>query len=111
MNRFGVVSKVRFYNFLIQLMQDGSMIYEHGILYGYNWLVFGVVIMQAAGGLLVAVVVKYADNILKGFATSMSIVLSAVVEFCLSGNLPSTQFVGGTIVVLFSVYLYSLPQK
>jgi len=66
--------------------------------------------MQAVGGLLVAVVVKYADNILKGFATSLSIVVSVVVQFCfLQEASPSMQFIGGTVVVLFSVYLYSLP--
>lgn len=99
------------FSFIAMILQDGASIYEHGIFYGYNWLVFGVVLMQAAGGLLVAIVVKYADNILKGFATSVSIVLSAVVEFFISGNLPSVQFMGGTMVVLFSVYLYSLPQR
>jgi len=91
--------------------QEGDYLWEHGIFYGYNWLVWGVVLMQAAGGLVVAVVVKYADNILKGFATSLSIVLSSIVAFYLSGFLPSLQFMGGTVVVLFSVYLYSLPQQ
>jgi UDP-sugar transporter A1/2/3 len=34
------------------------------------------IIHQAVGGLVVAVVVKYADNILKGFASSFSILTS-----------------------------------
>ena len=38
-------------------------------------------ILQAFGGLVVAAVVKYADNILKGFATSVSIVVSSLVSF------------------------------
>lgn len=67
--------------------------------------------MQAVGGLVVAVVVKYADNILKGFATSLSIVLSAVIGFYFTNFVPSLQFISGTAVVLFSVYLYSLPQR
>ncbi len=37
--------------------------------------------VQAVGGLIVALVMKYADNILKGFATSLSIVLSSVVSY------------------------------
>lgn len=36
---------------------------------------------QAVGGLIVAAVMKYADNILKGFATSLSIVLSSFVSY------------------------------
>jgi hypothetical protein len=31
--------------------------------------------MNATGGLLVAVAVKYADNILKGFACSLAIII------------------------------------
>ena len=38
---------------------------------GYNSIVWGVIFFQAAGGLIVAMVVKYADNIIKNFATSL----------------------------------------
>jgi UDP-sugar transporter A1/2/3 len=45
------------------------------------------VLANALGGLLVAVVMKYADNILKGFATSFSIILrSAAVIFLFSSH-------------------------
>jgi UDP-sugar transporter A1/2/3 len=48
---------------------------------GYSFWVWATITLVAAGGLLVAVVVKYADNILKGFATSLSILLSAVISY------------------------------
>ena len=35
--------------------------------------------VQAYGGLLIGMVVKYADNILKVFATSISIILSSLI--------------------------------
>ena len=38
---------------------------EKGFFFGYNNVVITVVLLQAAGGLLVALVVKYADNIQK----------------------------------------------
>lgn len=94
---------------MAMLTQDGEMIVNKGIFFGYTWLVVGVVLMQALGGLVVAMVVKYADNILKGFATSLSIVLSAVITAYLISSLPSLQFIAGTGVVMLSVYLYSLP--
>jgi UDP-galactose transporter len=46
--------------------QDWKVVSEHGFFYGYTYIVWGVIFLQAVGGLLVAVVVKYADNILKG---------------------------------------------
>jgi hypothetical protein len=45
----------------------------------------------AIGGLVIATVVKYADNILKGYAMSTAIVLSAIVN---------TLFFGATISFL-----------
>lgn len=38
-------------------------------------------LFQALGGLVIAAVIKYADNILKGFATSLSIILSTLISY------------------------------
>lgn len=46
--------------------QDGPKVAEGGFFQGYSTLVWTVITVNAAGGLLIAVVVKYADNILKG---------------------------------------------
>jgi hypothetical protein len=59
-------------------MNDGTQVSTQGFFYGYNWIVWTVVMLQAVGGLVVAVVVKYADNILKGFAASFSIITRSV---------------------------------
>lgn len=39
--------------------------------------------MQAAGGLIIANVIKYTDNIIKAFAAAISIVLSAICSYYL----------------------------
>lgn len=44
------------------------------VLTGFNGLVWMVVANQALGGLLVAMVVRYADSVVKNFATSIAIV-------------------------------------
>ena len=49
-----------------------------GFFFGYTELVWTVVMLQSLGGLLVAAVIKYADNILKGFSTAGSILLSCI---------------------------------
>jgi UDP-sugar transporter A1/2/3 len=62
--------------FIGVLLKDGREISQAGFFAGYNGVVWMAIISQACGGLLVAMVVKYADNIAKNFATSISIVLS-----------------------------------
>ena len=64
------------------------------------------VVLQACGGLLVAVVVKYADNLLKGFATSIAIILSCIVSIILFDFHLTPQFSIGTLLVLGSIFLY-----
>ena len=51
----------------------------------YDLFVMYLVGMNATGGLLVAVVVKYADNILKGFACSLAIIFSSIISIFLFG--------------------------
>ena len=53
-----------------------------------------------------AVVVKYADNILKGFAASISIVTSSALCMLFFDFQPTPYFLAGTVLVNYSVYLY-----
>jgi UDP-galactose transporter len=64
--------------FIGVIFKDGREVVQHGFFAGYNGIVWSAIICQAVGGLLVAVVVNYADNIAKNFATSISIILSFV---------------------------------
>ncbi|XP_075041727.1 UDP-galactose translocator [Mixophyes fleayi] len=95
---------------LAMWQQDGAAVAERGFFYGYTPLVWCVIFNQAFGGLLVAVVVKYADNILKGFATSLSIVVSTAASVHLFGFHVDFPFALGTGLVIGAVYLYSLPR-
>ena len=62
--------------FIGVLFNDGEHIAKEGFFAGYNSVVWSAVVLQALGGITVALVIKYADNIAKNFATSVSIVLS-----------------------------------
>jgi len=81
-----------------------------GIFYGYTSSVVAVICLQAFGGLVVAATIKYADNILKGFATSVSIIVSGLVSWLLLDDLsPGPAFMAGACLVLAASLLYSLP--
>ena len=64
--------------FLGVVFKDGPEIAKEGFFVGYNFVVWLAIIFQAFGGIVVALVVNYADNIAKNFATSLSIVISFI---------------------------------
>jgi UDP-galactose transporter len=64
--------------FLGVIWKEGADISKTGFFAGYNGVVWLAIVFQAAGGIIVALVINYADNIAKNFATSVSIVLSCV---------------------------------
>ncbi|KAJ1918313.1 UDP-galactose transporter Gms1 [Tieghemiomyces parasiticus] len=92
--------------FLGVMLKDGAGVREHGFWYGYNAWTFGAITCQALGGIIVALVVKYADNILKGFATSISIILSCVASIFIFDFHITIMFVIGTAAVIYATYLY-----
>jgi UDP-galactose transporter len=60
--------------------QDGKEISINGFFVGYNWIVWTTIVLQAFGGIMVAVCITYADNIAKNFAASISIAVSCVLS-------------------------------
>ncbi|GAA5833033.1 hypothetical protein JCM5353_005443 [Sporobolomyces roseus] len=73
---------------------------------GWAW---SVVLIQVFGGLVTALVIRYSDNIMKGFATSLAIVLSFVAGVILFEFQVTTSFLVGTAMVVAATYLYNLP--
>jgi len=81
--------------FIGVLFNDGEEVSRHGFLAGYNSVVITVVLLQAFGGVLVSLVIKYADNIAKNFATSIGIIISFVVSFLFLDLEPSLHVSSG----------------
>lgn len=92
-------------------IQDGTTVAEKGFFVGYSKTVWTVIFVQAVGGLIVAVVVKYADNVLKTFASSFGIVLSCIVSAIFFDFHPNLAFLIGASFVVSSTVLYSRPDK
>ena len=93
------------------LMWDGPAIVQKGFFQGYSLITVCTICIQAAGGLIVAMVIKYADNILKGFATSLSIILSTVASVFIFNFVITIYFLIGSALVFFATYLYSKPES
>ncbi|KAM8838868.1 UDP-N-acetylglucosamine transporter-like [Synchiropus picturatus] len=94
------------------IIYDGERVKQAGMFQGYNTITFIVVVLQAFGGLVVAVVIKYADNILKGFATSLSIIVSTVISYFLLKDLnPTSYFFLGAVLVIAATFLYGCERK
>jgi len=96
---------------ILIFVEDSAAIATQGFLGGYTPIVWTVVIVQAVGGLIVAAVVKYADNVLKVFATSFSIVVSCVLSAIFFDFHASLTFVIGASLVVLATGLYSQPEK
>lgn len=88
------------------LLNDGSKIVDHGFFNGYDFFIWYLIVLQAGGGLIVAVVVKYADNILKGFATSLAIIISCVASIYIFDFKLTLSFSFGAALVICSIFLY-----
>merc|ERR1712059_178701 len=82
-----------------------------GVPLWYDNFVWFTVLQNALGGLLVAVVVKYADNILKGFACSLAIIITCVASIFIFDFSISLQFSMGAALVISSIFLYGWQPK
>lgn len=51
---------------------------------------------------------KYADNILKGFAVSISILISTFVSYFLNDFEPSAGFFMGAVLVIAATFIYGM---
>eukprot|EP00567_Pseudictyota_dubia_P002280 CAMPEP_0197466872 /NCGR_PEP_ID=MMETSP1175-20131217/65275_1 /TAXON_ID=1003142 /ORGANISM="Triceratium dubium, Strain CCMP147" /LENGTH=494 /DNA_ID=CAMNT_0043002927 /DNA_START=1 /DNA_END=1483 /DNA_ORIENTATION=+ len=80
-----------------------------GFFQGYNSVVLVVIVCQGLTGLLVGLVMKYADAVLKGFSTSVAVVLATLASFLIWPNHVTLDafFLLGASLVMSSVRLYS----
>lgn len=92
-------------------LSDGAEIKEKGFFYGYTYYVWFVIFLASVGGLYTSVVVKYTDNIIKGFSAAAAIVLSTIASVMLFGLQITLTFALGTLLVCVSIYLYGLPRQ
>ena len=83
-------------------------IYDHPTNPFHGWSMVTVVVsmLGALGGILVAMVIKYADGLAKNIATASSIVLTTAAGHMLFNGPMNTPIVLGSLIVIVSVYNY-----
>ncbi|KAK6945902.1 Nucleotide-sugar transporter [Dillenia turbinata] len=100
---FGMV-----FNAIAILVQDFDAVVNKGFFHGYSFITILMILNHALSGIAVSMVMKYADNIVKVYATSVAMLLTAVVSVFLFGFHLSLAFFLGSTVVSVSVYLHSI---
>lgn len=79
-----------------------------GFFQNYTMVTWFVITLQGLGGLVIAAVIKYADNIMKSFATSLSIIATGLISYFFMNDFDITyNFVGGAILVMIATFLYA----
>ncbi|CBH16605.1 UDP-galactose transporter [Trypanosoma equiperdum] len=75
---------------------------------GYDqWLTIALVCLNALGGLLVSAAMKYADNILKTFATGGAVILSGIASYFIWETPMTLLFIVGATLITLSAVLYN----
>jgi len=89
------------------LVIDGARIKQGGWFQGFGFLTWCIVLMQALSGFVVSLVIKYADNIMKNFASAFSTLLTASLSYPMFGDVPSPLAFLGGISTFLSVYMFN----
>ena len=89
------------------LASDFTAIVEYGLWKGFDSRAIVAVVSSAAGGLIVSAVLKYADSVLKGYATSASVILTGLLSALLFGTAIDLHFLLAVVNVTCSIALYS----
>ena len=74
---------------------------------GFTSVTWTLVLLQAFGGLLVAAIVKHADNVVKGLATGVAVVASTAFSAITFGTPVGANFAVGGTLILASVWVFS----
>ncbi|XP_057863922.2 CMP-sialic acid transporter 4 isoform X4 [Cryptomeria japonica] len=95
------------FNVGAMLTQDHDDIMNKGFFHGYSLITACMIINHALSGIAVSMVMKYADNIVKVYSTSVAMLLTAFISMILFRFHLTLPFVLGSMVVSVSVYLHS----
>ena len=89
---------------------DGQQLIELGMLHGFDSIVWSIVLLNSCGGLIVAATMKYADNVVKCFASGLAIIVGSILSIPIfEVQLPPTFLFGCSFVVGASILYARAP--
>lgn len=94
-------------SFCTMYWRDGREIASVGLFHGYDAVVITLVVLHAAGGLIVAMVVKHASNVMKCFAVAISICACELISVFYWNSNYHTERVIGILIVVLATYMYT----
>ncbi|TMW59491.1 hypothetical protein Poli38472_004560 [Pythium oligandrum] len=91
---------------LFDLVRNFEGVWADGFFYGFHGFVWAVIFLQAVGGLTIAAVVRYSDNVVKNFGTSFSLIFSCIISNYMFDQTAPWSFYAGVLLVVVSVFIY-----
>jgi UDP-galactose transporter len=95
-------------NLAFVLVLRFRQISEAGFFSGYSILTAVIILLRSVDGLMISAVLKYTDNLVKVFASSITIVAVMVLSLCLFGVEYSFVQILGCLQCVLAVVLYQL---
>jgi len=72
----------------------------------WTWKTMIPIVVKAAGGVITALVHKYAGSVAKGFALMFGLLLSGTIQLCMSDETLQPHQVVGTLMIMLSTWLH-----
>ncbi|KAE9551404.1 hypothetical protein FO519_005384 [Halicephalobus sp. NKZ332] len=93
---------------ILTITRDREILQKNGFFYGWTNLIWIIALSSAVGGVMVAAVMKYADNIKKSFCQSIALGGTALISVLTGDSRATVLLFTGVGFVIISVFLYSL---
>jgi len=95
-----------FNTFFLYIFHSDNFHFET-IFHNYSWILFGIILIGAAGGFTTALILKYLNIILKEYANSVEMLLTALLASYYFGTALELEIIISIAVISLSIYLYS----
>jgi len=96
------------FNLATTIVMHGSTIMESGFFAGFTPLTCLIVINSSCMGLLISIVMKYLDNIVKVYMNAVAVMVSMGISIVLFGQTFNQNFLIAVFLVAYSLRLYNL---